>query len=330
MMPLVTTGPESPDGGWRQGGGPGDTDSPAEPEPLTASLHGADDPVEQPASVPDGVPTPQSTSEPPAPPTPQDDSEPAVIPSVAASSEPLETAAPSASSAAPSSQGAPPVPSDSAVEAATPTSDDSELVGSSESTEPPAAAGAEVDRLTAQLAEVMQRSESAERRGAELTVILRRQSDLLDELRTENHSLREGEIREAIAPLVRGLARLSDDLGRIQSVEETPSPDIVFIEKRVSELLHDCGVMPERPSPGDPFDPHSHQATGSAPTDNEGAHMTVAEIRRAGLRRDDGRVLRPADVVVFRYRAPAAEAAAGFVAAEPATNGTTDEAEGEG
>jgi len=161
-----------------------------------------------------------------------------------------------------------------------------------------------IERLQDHVDELTKNLEAADRRADEVAAIVRRQSEMVDELHRENRALREGEIREAIAPLIRGLARLSDDMTRMQTGEDEPSADFTFLQARVAELLHDCGVLPECPEPGASFDPRMHQATGSATTDDMSADRTIAELRRAGLRRDDGRMLRPADVVVYRYVAP--------------------------
>jgi molecular chaperone GrpE (heat shock protein) len=164
-----------------------------------------------------------------------------------------------------------------------------------------------VEQLQAQIAELDRNLAAAQRRADEMTLVARRQSDMVEELHGDNRRLRDGEIREAVAPLVRGVARLLDDLARMRSGDGSDSADLEFLEKRVAELLHDSGVLPLTPEPGTPFDPKEHQATGRATTDDPAADRTVAEVRRAGLRRDDGRMLRPADVVVYRYVAPALE-----------------------
>lgn len=171
----------------------------------------------------------------------------------------------------------------------------------------PGAEPALVERLRAQIAALDEGLGAAQRRADEMSAIARRQSDMVGELHGENRRLRDGEIREALAPLVRGLARLWDDLARMRTGAGAGSADLAFLEARVAELLHDSGVLPLSPELGAPFDPQVHQATGSATTGDVTADRTVAELRRAGLRRDDGRMLRPADVVVYRYVAPTLE-----------------------
>jgi molecular chaperone GrpE (heat shock protein) len=132
---------------------------------------------------------------------------------------------------------------------------------------------------------------------------------MADELHADNRRLRTGEIREAVAPLVRGMARLADDLSRMRATAGGASEDLAYLAGQVEELLHDAGVFALRAAIGEPFDPQCHQATGSATTADSARHRTIAEVRRSGLRRDDGRMLRPVDVVVFRYVAPPPPAA---------------------
>jgi molecular chaperone GrpE (heat shock protein) len=185
-----------------------------------------------------------------------------------------------------------------------PTSENEQQAEPSEPAVDPAVA-----ELQAKVAALSEDLATAQRRADDAATVARRQSEMADELHAENRRLREGEIREAVAPLIRGLARLSDDLSRMRDPKGEQSADVAFIDSRVEELLHDAGVMAVRPATGDSFDPLVHQATGSATTDDPDADRCVAELRRAGLRRDDGRILRPADVVVFRYTIPAATAA---------------------
>lgn len=161
-----------------------------------------------------------------------------------------------------------------------------------------------VQRLRDHVDELTEKLESADRRADAVAAIVRHQSEMVSELHRENSTLRKGEIREAIAPLIRGLARLFDDLTRMQTGEDEPSADLTFLQARVAELLHDCGVLPECPEPGASFDSRLHRCAVSATTDDMSADYTIVELRRAGLRRDDGYMLRPADVVVYRYVAP--------------------------
>lgn len=148
---------------------------------------------------------------------------------------------------------------------------------------------------------LIERLQAAERRADELAAVSRRQADMADELHKENRRLRDGELREATAPLIRGLARVIDDIARIR-VARPDDEDVAHIDARVREVLHDAGADTVRPEPGDAFDARIHQAAGSAVTTDKDADRTVAEVRREGIVIHDDRMLRPADVVVYRFK----------------------------
>ena len=167
----------------------------------------------------------------------------------------------------------------------------------------PETAEAEPEAPAVDVEALQERLAAAERRADELAVVSRRQSDMADELHRENRKLRDGELAQAIAPLIRGLARVTDDLHRIRAARPDDE-DLAHIDTRVREVLHDSGAVTVRPEVGEAFDPRVHQAAGSAPTHDGDFDRTVAEVRREGLTLEDGRMLRPADVVVFRYVEP--------------------------
>lgn len=181
--------------------------------------------------------------------------------------------------------------------------------------EAPAAPGAgteeeqDIDALVDHITELESRLQDAERRADELVAVARRQAQMADELHAENQRLRDGEVAQAVAPLVRSAARIADEVAGIRDARPD-DPDLEHIGKRLSELLHDAGVTSVSPSPGDPFDARTHQAAGAAPTQVRAEDRCVAEVRRPGLVRDDGRMLRPAEVVVFRFTPPTEEGAA--------------------
>lgn len=144
----------------------------------------------------------------------------------------------------------------------------------------------------------------AQQEARELAAVARRNTEIADELHAENRRLREGEVREATAPLVRGLARLADEIAVITSSAAGADPtaaDLTHIEQRVIELLHDAGVTPLKPAPGDAFNVQVHTAAGSVPTENPLEDQTVVGVRKPGLIRDDGRLVRPAEVLVYRF-----------------------------
>ncbi|MBJ7469919.1 MAG: nucleotide exchange factor GrpE [Solirubrobacteraceae bacterium] len=161
-------------------------------------------------------------------------------------------------------------------------------------TSEPEHAATDVERLTGAL-------EAAELRAGELAFVARKQTEMADELHAENRRLREGEVREAVAPLVRGLARLADEVAHMRGGSAPTDDDLGHIEQRLSELLHDAGVTILRTNPGDAFDVHVHVAAGSVPTEDPLEDQTIVGVRRPGLIRDDGRLVRPAEVLVYRF-----------------------------
>lgn len=155
--------------------------------------------------------------------------------------------------------------------------------------------------LAAERDELAERLTRAERRTDELIAVGKRQGAMADQLHAENQVLRGGELRTALAPLIRGLARVADDLDRIRATRADDA-DLLHVENRIREVLHDAGVSTVSPQPGDPFDPARHQAAGAAPTGDPALDRTIAQVVRSGLVQDDGRVLRPADVLVHRLQ----------------------------
>jgi molecular chaperone GrpE (heat shock protein) len=147
---------------------------------------------------------------------------------------------------------------------------------------------------------------SAFRRADELATVARKQTEMADELHAENARLREGEIREATAPIIRGLSRLADDMAKLRLAAGEPGAelglaDLKHLEQRVLELLHDAGVTPLTPAAGDAFDVRLHEAAGTIETEDPLQDRTIVAVRRPGLIRDDGRVMRPAAVLVHRF-----------------------------
>ena len=103
--------------------------------------------------------------------------------------------------------------------------------------------------------------------------------------------------------MIRGLARVPVDLHRIRAARPDDE-DLAHIDTRVREVLHDAGATTVRPEVGEAFDARVHQAAGHMPTHDGDLDRTVAEVRREGLAIEGGKLLRPADVVVYRYTEP--------------------------
>lgn len=226
-------------------------------------------------------------------------------------SEPAAAEAPGAADAAPGAGPEPPAVPDEPV---------AEVVDQS----------ADVAQLSADLEAAAARLAAAELRSDELASVANRNSELVDRLHSENQKLREGEIRQALGPIINGLSRIANDVDRMRDPDGELSADLTFIAGRIAEVLHDAGVRPIEPSVGGPFDSSQHHAVGAADAPDAESDRTIAEVRRTGLAQDDGRVLRAADVVVYRYApapapAPEAPTAEASAAEAPATETPTEE-----
>jgi molecular chaperone GrpE len=161
----------------------------------------------------------------------------------------------------------------------------------------------------------------------EALALAKHRDELVDRLHRENQQLRQGELHSAMLPLLRDLMRLLDDLEQILRGEPSVG-DVDFVHGALLEILGRNGVESFAPTSGEPFDSAIHAAVGTAPTSDPAADRTICLVRRAGFRREDGSIVRAADVTVNRYR-PAAASDAGAEqsapveaadAAEPDTN----------
>jgi molecular chaperone GrpE (heat shock protein) len=149
-----------------------------------------------------------------------------------------------------------------------------------------------------------------EQRLEEALRLAQRRDELVDRLHAENRQLREGELRSAMLPLLRDLMRLHDDLDRITAVDPAAN-DAALVRDAITDTLARNGVSSFAPRPADPFDSSRHAAVGTDLTDDQRIDRTIATVRRAGFRHDDGSIVRAADVTVYKYRpAPEGETAA--------------------
>jgi hypothetical protein len=83
------------------------------------------------------------------------------------------------------------------------------------------------------------------------------------------------------------------------------------LQAQMADALAAVGVTAIEPAPGEPFDRTRHQAVDHVPTDDPARHRTVASVERPGYL-DGERIIRPAQVVVFRHdAAPGADPAQG-------------------
>lgn len=163
--------------------------------------------------------------------------------------------------------------------------------------------------------EVLDAVTALEQRVDEVARLGDRHNELIDRLHAENQSLRKGELTQAVAPIFRDLIRLSDQLAQLDETSTEPGKgDAALAGRQVLEILARSGVRPEDAVEGEAFDSAAHQGIGRRATDDPDADGTIASVRRPGFVGPDGKLLRAAEVEVWRYEAPA-----------PAGDGPSDE-----
>lgn len=130
-------------------------------------------------------------------------------------------------------------------------------------------------------------------------------NEIIDRLYTENERLRRAEARAVTPPVVRELIKLADDWrSRMVALRENTE-----LARLCGEVVEDVTMILERQGveefcaePGDEFDRHVHRSVGTCPTSDETFDGRIAEARRPGYR-DESRVVRFAEVVVFKFAA---------------------------
>lgn len=143
--------------------------------------------------------------------------------------------------------------------------------------------------------------ERVERTLVELARLGDRHADHVAALHAENQRLRSGELAAALEPMLRDVMKLHDDVVRLADAG-TPEAvtDLEMARSLVLTTMDRWGLAPFAPELGDAFDPSSHHGVGhiASPGPDDG---TIAAVRRCGFRRDDGSVVRPAEVIVHRH-----------------------------
>ena len=129
------------------------------------------------------------------------------------------------------------------------------------------------------------------------------QQELIRQLHEENTALREAVQNRVQDPLVRDLILLADTCLRSGRSWADRNGDV---ERVLADVADDIGLMllrhgvdAFRPEPGTPFDRREARAVRTVDTDDPERTNQVAEVLQPGYRLGD-RVLRPAEVVVFR------------------------------
>ena len=135
----------------------------------------------------------------------------------------------------------------------------------------------------------------------ELVRLCRHDVELVDRLHEENGKLRQGELTEAMGPLLRGLIRLHDQMSSLGA--DDPQSVAGILRKQLLQVLDiSADVRPYIAVPGSPFDPTRHLALRGIGTDDPARDRTIARGVRPGFVRGTSTVLRPAEAEVYRHR----------------------------
>jgi molecular chaperone GrpE len=132
---------------------------------------------------------------------------------------------------------------------------------------------------------------------------------ILDKLHRENQNLRAGELERAVAPVLRDLVRLRDDMAaaavRLRKVPAALTESLIqeldaFCEG-VVDILGRQGCELYAPTVGERFESREHCPSSIRHTALEAMDARIAEVLKPGFRHH-GRIFRPAHVVVNRYQ----------------------------
>ncbi len=179
--------------------------------------------------------------------------------------------------------------------------------------------GAEVAEATVDAerwARLEAKVESIDKRLAEYARLLHQRDEYVDKLHREAQGARQGLLREAVLPLIRRLSFVLDDLQRDLADrvgEESASPEpaddrLATVAEVLRDVMESYGVEFLRPETGDLFDAAQMQVKALRDTEDPAKGDRIAAILREGLRFEN-RLLRPADVEVWRRSDPPADGA---------------------
>jgi molecular chaperone GrpE (heat shock protein) len=182
---------------------------------------------------------------------------------------------------------------------------------------PDRAGGGDAERLAARVAALesllaaVQADLGRLRRAVEEANQLERKREVIvDRLHAENQTLRTGELRSALLPMIRSFIGLHDDLARsARSVAERPAGDTAELaallesyRESIADILYRHEVERYEAAAGQPFDPREQRAVGAVPTGDAALDRNIARMVRPGFRIEQ-RVVRALEAEVFRYDA---------------------------
>lgn len=138
-----------------------------------------------------------------------------------------------------------------------------------------------------------------------LNELARAREQSITRLHDEIQQLRRGELTQAVAPLIRDLIHLHDQLAaEVQRREKAEDADgvktFVFYREEVVEMLARYDVEKFAFANGDKFNPTEQRAVLSVPVENAALDHRIAVMRRPGFR-SGNRIVRYAEVEVYRH-----------------------------
>ena len=131
---------------------------------------------------------------------------------------------------------------------------------------------------------------------------------IIDRLHQENQSLRQGELQQALLPVLRDSIRLFDDLKqtalnyaeRENLVPANVARDFECFAQTVSDILYRHGVESYNAAEGDPFNSKEHRVLGVVQTPVKEKDRTIARTIREGFR-GNVTTVRLLEAEVYRY-----------------------------
>lgn len=139
---------------------------------------------------------------------------------------------------------------------------------------------------------------------------------MIDRLHQENQRLKQGELQQALLPILRDLIRLYDDLkltaanyaDRAADGGEKFVKDLRCYAETVADILYRHGVEKIEAAAGEEFNSKEHKAVAVTPAAGQEQDRRISRIVHDGFR-TEAKVIRSVEVEVLRYEAPKAEAA---------------------
>ena len=129
---------------------------------------------------------------------------------------------------------------------------------------------------------------------------------VIDYLRAELETLRRGERRGLLRPLLTEMCRLRNDLLRQAATlpqdydAEQAAKLLVSFAETVDLALENNGVVSYAPDAGDPFDPRRHRRVRGAQSDDPAQAGRIAQVLRDGyLDTEANSPVVPAEVAVY-------------------------------